>query len=440
MVNLFSSFSKIKRQKIAVIGDLVLDTYTVGKAKRISPEAPVAVLHVNHEEHKAGMAGNVALNLISLGSDVVIIGRVGCDPNGEVLIKQLTEEGIATHGIIAQAGFPTPVKNRIIADAQQLVRVDHEMIVQLPEQYEQAVIESLPKLLEGVQLIAISDYGKGFITKALMSAVIEFGKERNIPVIVDPKGVDFSKYLGADIVKPNLSELYAAANLSSDSTIDQAAERVLEVTQAKTLMVTRSEYGISLFYQGGKREDYTVRAREVKDVTGAGDTVLAMLSCALASSLSIADGARLSNIAAGIAIERFGCARITLSELARRLLGENAGNKIFDEEHFFALQEALRGRRFTILALTTADGFSTQLFTTIRQLAQRENWDLLVYIRDLEPNPEVIDLLVSLHDVDYIMINSGSLRHLTRLISPEEVFMFDELQSRRLQPDEVSQL
>jgi D-beta-D-heptose 7-phosphate kinase/D-beta-D-heptose 1-phosphate adenosyltransferase len=426
MVSLFSSFSKIKKQKIAVIGDLVLDTYTVGKAKRISPEAPVAILNVIHEEHRPGMAGNVALNLISMGADVITISRVGNDGSGELLVKKLSEEGINTHGIVVHQGFPTPVKNRIIADSQQIVRVDHEITTSLPELLEQQVIDSLPDLLENVRLIAVSDYGKGFITRTLMGAVIEFAQQKKIPVIVDPKGVDFSKYTGADVIKPNLSEVYAAANLPTDTPIEQAAARVLEATQTKVLMVTRSEAGISLFYREGKREDFPVRVREVKDVTGAGDTVLAMLTCALANGLTISEGTQLSNIAAGIAIERFGCARITLSELARRLLSDDIGNKVFDEEHLFALQEALRGRRFALLALSTEETLSTHLFSTIRQLAQRENWDLLVYLRDVEPRVEFIDLLASLHDVDYIIVKSDSIRHLCKLITPEEIYILED--------------
>jgi D-beta-D-heptose 7-phosphate kinase/D-beta-D-heptose 1-phosphate adenosyltransferase len=432
MVSLFGSFSRIKKQKIMVIGDLVLDTYTIGKAKRISPEAPVAVLHVNHEEHRPGMAGNVALNLISMGAEVVIIGRVGNDAQGKLLVENLSIEGIDTSGIISQQGFPTPIKNRVIANNQQIVRVDYEQTLPLPELLEQQVIESLPALLEGVSLIAVSDYGKGFVTRTLMSSVIEIAKQRKIPVVVDPKGVDFTKYSGADVVKPNLSEVFAAANLPPDSSIDLAAERVLQAANCKALMVTRSEAGISLFYPEKKREDFPVRIQEVKDVTGAGDTVLAMLTCSLANGLSLAEGSQLSNIAAGIAIERFGCARVTLSDLARRLLRDDIDNKVFDEEHLFALQEALKGRRYVLLGLSSSEGFTTQTFSAIRKLAQKDNWDLLVYVNDVEPDAEVIDVLASLHDVDYIIVKSEGLRHLCKLISPDEIYEIRDQQLRRV--------
>ena len=428
MVNLFSSFSKIQKQKIMVLGDFVLDTYTIGKVRRISPEAPVAVLHVNHEEHRPGMAGNVALNLVSMGAEVLTVGRVGQDESGETLINALSMEGIDTKGIIIHPGFTTPVKNRIIADNQQIVRVDHEQVLPLPEMVEQKVIDTLPELLEDVQLIAVSDYGKGFVTRTLLSAVVEMAQQKKIPVVVDPKGVDFTKYSGADIVKPNLLEVYTAANLPLDASLDLAAQKVLKSTNANVLMVTRSEDGISLFYKDGTRKDFHVRVQEVKDVTGAGDTVLAMLTCALANGLTIEEGAQLSNVAAGIAIERFGCARITLSELARRLLSEDSDNKVFDEEHLFALQEALKGRRYVLLGISSSEGFTTQAFSAIRQLAQSQNWDLLVYVKDIEPCADFIEVLASLHDVDYIIVKSDSLRHLCKLITPEEIYEFKEQQ------------
>lgn len=425
MVNLFGSFSKIKSQKIMVVGDLMLDSYTVGKVRRISPEAPVAVLQVQREEHRPGGAGNVALNLISMGAEVLAVGRTGADDSGEILVKALEHEGILTTGIVTQQGFQTPVKNRIIANNQQIVRVDHEQILPLHELLEQQVIESLPNLMEGVSLVAISDYGKGFVTRTLIGAVVEEAKKKGILVIADPKGVDFTKYRGAHVVKPNLSETYAAANLPPEASLELAATRVLEVSEAEVLMVTRSEAGISLFHKDGKREDFPVHIREVNDVTGAGDTVLAMLSTAMSNNLSVGEATQLSNVAAGIAIERFGCARITLSDLARQLLEDDVGNKVFDEEHLFALQEALRGRRYCLLGLSSHQELTTKFFHTIRKLARRENWDLLVYIRDVEPQEPFVEALASLHDVDYIIIKSHSLEHLCKLMTPDEVYTIE---------------
>lgn len=419
---LTGTFSRLGRSKVMVIGDFLLDTYTVGKARRISPEAPVAVLQVQREEHRPGGAGNVVLNLISMGCEVIAVGRIGGDNAGDLLLKVLGEEKTAVDGMVVQKGYPTPVKNRIIADNQQIVRVDHEQIVSIPELLEQQVVEALPRLLEGVAVVAISDYGKGFLSRTLLAALIERCRKLNIPVIADPKGMDFAKYGGATIIKPNLSEAYAAAGLPSDAPLEQVAAKVLQLSRSDVLMITRSEAGLSLFYKDGRREDFPVRVREVKDVTGAGDTVLAMLTCALANGLSVAEAAQLSNVAAGIAIERFGCARVSLSELARRLLEHDVVNKVFDEEHLFALQQALHGRQFALLGISGAQGLTTGIFSSIRQLAQRVNWDLLVYVKDREPEHEFVNLLASLHDVDFILVKGESLRSLCQRISPDEVY------------------
>lgn len=421
MVKLVSAFSKILPQKILLAGDLLLDTYTIGKVGRISPEAPVPVLHVKKEENRPGGSGNAALNLVSMGADVIILGRVGADKSGEQLIQSLRNEKIDVRGILEQKGFPTPVKNRVIANNQQIVRIDYEETTPIPLDLEKRAIALLPELLEGVKIVAISDYGKGFLTLGLLKALIEHAKERNIPVIVDPKGYDFSKYRGATIIKPNLSEVYAAANLTQEAPLELAAERVLKTVEADVLMVTRSEEGISLFHKNGSREDFPVQIREVKDVTGAGDTVLAMLTCALASGLSIGDAAQLSNIAAGIAIEHFGCARITLSQLARRLLQDNVQNKVFDEDHLFVLQEALRATKYAVLEISGALGLTSEIYKKIREMKKVPNRDLVVHIHDAKPDEEFVSLISSLNEVDFILLERNTINKLCSTHNPELV-------------------
>lgn len=424
MVRLTGTFSRLGRDKVLVIGDILLDSYTIGKARRISPEAPVAIVHVQKEEHRLGGAGNVLLNLVSMGCDVVAVGRVGNDLAGERLLRAFEEEEIDRRGILTQSGYSTPIKNRIIADNQQIVRVDHEQIVPLPVELQQRVLEILPTLLTGVKVIAISDYGKGFLSRELLRAIIDIGRERSIPVIADPKGVEFAKYAHSTILKPNLSEAYAAAGLPREAPLEQVASRVLQLSQSDMLMVTRSEEGISLFYRDGQRQDFPVRAREVKDVTGAGDTVLAMLACAMANGLSVSEAIQLSNVAAGIAIERVGCARVSLSDLARRLLEQDVVNKVFDQEHLFALQQALNGRKFALLGLSGEKGLSAKLFSSLRELGLRLDWDLLVYVKDKQPDEEFVNMLASLHEVDFILIHGESLRSLCSRIAPDEVYEF----------------
>lgn len=422
MVRLAGTISRLGSRKVLVIGDLMLDTYTIGKARRISPEAPVAVVQVLREENRPGGAGNVILNLASMGAQVVAVGRIGNDAPGEILRNALIAENVDVRGLIVQANVFTPVKNRIIAENQQIVRVDHEQITSIPEMLEQQVIEMLPSLLNGVAVVAISDYGKGFLSRTLLSSIIEQAKALGIPVIADPKGLDFSKYSGVTVIKPNLSEAYAAAGMLPDADLGNVAEKVLQMAQAKVLMVTRSEAGISIFHRTGERQDFPVKAREVKDVTGAGDTVLAMLTFAIANGLTIEEAVQLSNVAAGLAIERFGCARITLSDLARRLLEYDVINKVFDDEHLFALKEALRGRKYSILGISGAEGMTSSVFTSIHKLGQNPECDLLMYLLDAKPDAEFINLLASLQDVKFIIIQSENLCSLFEEIQPDEIF------------------
>lgn len=424
MVRLTGVFSQIAPRKVMVIGDFLLDTYTIGKARRISPEAPVAVVHVQREERRPGGAGNVALNLVSLGAQVVAVGRMGADYAGDMLRQTLLAEGIGTDGIYVQAEYPTPVKNRILAENQQIVRVDYESVTPISTELEQSVLDALPLLLEGVEVVAISDYGKGFLSRKVLSDVISLARQRGIPVIADPKGIDFGKYSGSTVIKPNLGEAYAAANLLPDAPLEHVAERVLQLSQADSLMVTRSEAGISIFHQDGSRHDFPVRVREVKDVTGAGDTVLAMLTCAMANGLPITTASQLANVAAGIAIERFGCARVSLSDLARRLLEEDVANKIFDDEHLFALQEVLRDREFVLLSINSLTGLTPAVFKAIHQLAQQKDRDLVLYICDPDPDPECVTLLASLREVDFILLKGENVRKLCHKMAPRGVYSF----------------
>lgn len=417
--------SRIAPGKVLVAGDFLLDTYTIGKVSRISPEAPVAVLNVNREEHRPGGAGNVVLNLLALGMQVKAVGRVGADNSGHLLRQALRCDGVDVSLLVEQSGHPTPVKNRIIAENQQLVRVDREETSVLSQELEEHLISSLGDALEGVKIIAISDYGKGFFSPRLLSTLITEGRARGIPVIVDPKGVDFSKYSGATIIKPNLAEAWAASGLPVDSSLEKVAERVLALANADVLMITRSEDGISLFFRSGRREDFPVQVREIKDVTGAGDTVLAILACALASGLTISEATQLSNVAAGIAVERFGCAQISIADLAQRFLEFDVGNKIFDEEHLFALQHALTGKQLAVVGLDSADGLSAATFAHLRKLSAREGWAVLVYLRDTELNPDLVELLISLRDVAFIVLRSDSLKHLCASIEPDEVFVVE---------------
>lgn len=425
MVKLASSLSRLGPAKVVVMGDILLDTYTIGKASRISPEAPVAIVHAQREDSLPGGAGNTALNLISLGAEVSLVGRIGADEAGIILKKALNDEGICTDWIVTEKNYRTPVKNRIIAENQQIVRVDHEQIVSLSENVEQFLIDALPRIIGNAKTVAISDYGKGFLTSSLLQAIIQYANDNGIIVITDPKGNDFSKYAGTTIIKPNLGEAYTAANLTHQAQLEHVAQKILQITKAQILMITRSEAGIALFDAQGVRQDFPVHAKEVKDVTGAGDTVLAMLTHALANELSYQEAAELCNVAAGIAIEHLGCARITLADLAQRLLDKNFNQKIFDQEHIFVLQKVLNPKTFTLMVISQLEFLSSTLFQAIKGLTQSRN-KLLIYIADSNPNEETLEMLASLKEVSFILIHTDHLKDACQELDPIETYYFDK--------------
>lgn len=436
MAKLAKTFSHFRPFKVLVLGDFMLDTYTTGRVKRISPEAPVPVMEVLKQESRPGGAGNVVLNLTTLGATVYAVGRIGNDAEGIELKKCLFQAD--THSLLVEPNYKTPVKNRLIADSQQLIRVDFETITPLKLELEEAIVQRLEKLIPQVDIVALSDYGKGFLTNRLIQEAIGIAKKANIPSIVDPKGSDFFKYRGATVLKPNLSEAYAAAKSPSHATLDEVAKELRSL--ADTLLITRSEAGISIFNTDGKRFDFPVRSKEVKDVTGAGDTVLSMICLGLANGLDIQLAAQLANIAAGLSIERLGCVQITLSELAERLLEIDSDTKIFDESHTYALRQVLKGKKYSLLVLEKGQVMSNGLFRTIRQLASKEGEELIVYVRDTEPNDELIHLLSSLHEIDYIILQTESLKNLCSAIHPHEVYLLDQDRPIRLAQDLLSSL
>ncbi len=301
-------------KKVLVAGDFFLDAYTIGKASRLSPEAPVPVVLVEREEFKAGGAGNVCLNLKTQGVRVKAFGRVGDDEKGEILRGTLQNESIETAALFSHKGYKTAVKHRIIAGYQQIVRIDYEKIT--PYLSNGVCFD---ELFFDVGVLAISDYGKGFLSPSLLQQLIKEAKERSIPVISDPKGRDFTLYSGSTIIKPNEGEAYEAAGLDRGSALEKVADLLFKQVNMDILMITRSDKGISLFFKEGGRQDFPVVAHQVRDVTGAGDTVLATLAASFLKGLSIEEAVMRSNAAASLVIERLGCATVTNDEIEERM-------------------------------------------------------------------------------------------------------------------------
>lgn len=427
MVKLIASFSRLKSAHVLVVGDFMLDIYTAGSVQRISPEAPVPILHVKSTQYLPGGAGNVVLNLIALGAKVTCVGRIGADLEGQKLKALLEKEGVDTSGLFTQIEARTPVKNRLIAGSQQLMRVDDETVISIDKEVREKAISFIKNHLDSIEVIAISDYGKGFLSKQLLKSLIKEGNEQNIPILVDPKGDDFSRYKYATMVKPNLKEAIEAAKLGSEATLDEVGQELVKKIETEQVIITRSEEGITLFDQKNKRFDFPVKSREVIDVTGAGDTVLAVTTMSYAADLDLSEGLHLANVAASIAIERLGCVRVSLADIAERLLETDVINKVFDERHLFALEQALKNKKFTILGLSTEEEVSASFLTKIQGLASsHEGEKFMVYLVDDKPNEHFVSLLSSLHDVDYIVLHSDSLSNLCERIHPAHVYMFEE--------------
>ena len=404
MVALFKALSSIEPKLILVVGDLIVDRYIFGRSKRISPEAPVPIVLVDHEETRAGGAGNVALNLVSMGTRPRVVGRVGDDAAGRQLIASLEQEGVDASGIFEEKGFSTPAKTRVIASAQQLVRVDYESCSPLTAACERMILAALPSLFEGVQLVAISDYAKGTLSDALLRAVIDAARSRSIPCITDPKGTNFRKYAGSTIVKPNVSETISAAPQGTSS-LEEAAAAILRDLDVGCLMVTRSEEGISLFYPDGRHDQFPVPVKkEVRDVTGAGDTVLAMLSAAYASGLSMEQSIALSNVAASCAVDRVGCARVSLQDIASQLIAQNPSGKVCSSESFFGLLAAMPREQLLMVRIPCTKTLSSQQLLQLSDISSVHPGRRVIACFEEEViDPRLLKLVASLEQTHLVV-------------------------------------
>ncbi|MDN3504876.1 MAG: D-glycero-beta-D-manno-heptose-7-phosphate kinase [Rhabdochlamydiaceae bacterium] len=424
---LASAFKKLSSIHVLVVGDFMLDHYTIGKIERISPEAPVPIMQISGESCRPGGAGNVALNLAALGAQVSLLGMIGHDDYGQKLVDSIDTSQINRETLFQEDSLSTIVKKRLIAGSQQLMRLDYEKIEVLSEKQEQIVIDSLTQKTN-VDVVAISDYNKGFLTPNILKAVIHWASQNSIPVLVDPKGDDFSKYRGATLIKPNLKEAYLASKLGKDSSIDDVAEALINQAQLKSLVITRSEKGISLFNKGEIRADFPVVAQEVMDVTGAGDTVLAVLCFAVGNGLNLSEAIELANMASGLAIGRLGCAHITLSEIAARLLEIRTDNKIFEESHLFPLIQALKTEEYVICVVEDSHSISLNMLHHLKELKKvHNNAYIVLYMDESDSSKEVASTLSSFNEVDFVILKKEGLSHLLATLYPKAVvFLKDD--------------
>jgi len=330
------------RARVLVAGDVMLDRYLFGATGRISPEAPVPVVHVRKAEDRPGGAANVAVNLAALGTRTLLLGLVGEDDEAAVLERLVSHHGIECR-FSRSAGRPTITKTRVQSRGQQLIRLDREELA--VAEPARAIVEALVAALNEVDAVVLSDYGKGALAQA--AELIKACRDAGLPVLVDPKGTDFERYRGASLLTPNQSEFEAVAGaISSDAELIERADRMVRDLDLEAIVVTRSEKGMLVVQADGEPVLLTTQAREVFDVTGAGDTVIATLAGALASGSELRDAAALANLAAGLVVRKIGVASVTPSELQVALHRRGQGGRgLVSESELLSRVEEARARR-----------------------------------------------------------------------------------------------
>ncbi|MDY6989560.1 MAG: D-glycero-beta-D-manno-heptose-7-phosphate kinase [Thermodesulfobacteriota bacterium] len=307
--------------RILVIGDLMIDEYLWGEVDRISPEAPVQVVSVLRDSTTLGGAGNVANNLVALGAQVAVAGIIGAGDKADSMIKMFTELGVDTTGLIQDPGRPTTRKTRIIGGHQHVLRIDRETRQEISEGQAEQVAQFVRDRIHQFDICLLSDYGKGLLTQTLLRQVLAEARKKGRPVIVDPKGLDFKKYAGATLITPNKKEASLATGIEmvDHESLMAAGKALLSEIPTQQVLITCGKDGMVLFEDGKVPYRIAANVRQVFDVSGAGDTVLAVLGLALASGTSLEEAAAVANVAAGVVVGKVGTASVSAEELTKAL-------------------------------------------------------------------------------------------------------------------------
>jgi D-glycero-beta-D-manno-heptose-7-phosphate kinase len=320
-------FDAFRGKHVLVVGDVMLDEFVRGDVTRVSPEAPVPVVDMRERFMSPGGAGNAAANVVSFGGRATVVGLVGQDRVGGMLREALAARGIDTHALVASGARVTTHKLRVIAHTQQIVRVDSETRDALSLELEGELVAAIERVMRDADAVLVSDYAKGVVTNVVARAAIASAAKKRVPVVVDPKGRDYSKYTGATVITPNVLELETVSGVhteNADGAIVEAGRKLLESHTGTSLLVTRGARGMTLLERGTEPLHLPTLARAVYDVTGAGDTVVGTLVLALAGSVSMADALTLASHAARIAVSKVGTAAVSADELLDALQSADA--------------------------------------------------------------------------------------------------------------------
>lgn len=343
----------LKNVRLLVVGDLMLDKYIWGKTSRISPEAPVQVVEVERDELRLGGAGNVVNNLLALGCQVFVGSVVGADEDGQKLLSLLMRTGVDVAGVQQSPQRTTSRKTRVLASHQQMLRIDREHTGNIDAAEQEALLAYVASQLSQVQAVILSDYLKGVLAPELLAQIIKSCRQQQVPVIVDPKGADFSRYHGATLLTPNRREAEVAAGMtiSDQASLLQVGSSLQKDLELEALVLTRSEEGMSVFAADGEVMHLPTDAREVFDVSGAGDTVVAVIGAALGGGLALNEAARLANQAAGIVVGKLGTSTVSPTEVLNDFTRRHspAEGKILPRKELTTLLDPLRRAGKTIV-------------------------------------------------------------------------------------------
>lgn len=443
-----SILGKYKRLKFLVVGDVMLDHYIQADVERTSPEAPVIVASVQSEHYIPGGAANVAANLKAMGANVLLAGIIGNDKSGDVLSSLLEEKGIGINILLTDPDRSTTLKTRIMARGQQILRIDREVKTPVGEKFIIQLKNFLRRNAGGINGIIISDYAKGLCTKELLEPVIEFAKRHGITTVCDPKGNDFSKYRGVDILTPNFREVQEATNLSikDNKTLERAAQKLIRITGSKAVVVTRGAEGVSLFINRKPPIHIPTHAQEVYDVTGAGDTFISHFSLAHLAGLPYRQAAHIANFASAIVVGKLGVAVVSPEELVSFIRTETFGTKIKTLEELVEIIKGLKAGGKKVI-------FTNGCFDLIHighikflQEARSLGDCLIVGIntdasvrkvkgpgRPLIGENERADLLAALHWVDYVVLfDETTPEPMLRALKPDIL-----VKGKNLRPEEI---
>jgi len=425
-----------KHPHILVIGDLMIDHYLWGGCERISPEAPVQVVDIARETTVLGGAGNVINNLVALGAQVSVAGVIGDDDNGKELLSMLSSIGVSSKGLILKHGRKTSKKSRVIASNQQILRYDNESKEAIDKMCERSIVSYVIDVIDGCDIIILSDYGKGVITDAVAGGVIAAAKAASKKVLVDPKGKDYRKYRGAYLLTPNKKEASEATGIviNDEKSLQKALVSLKENCSLECSMITLSEDGIAIYDRSMRR--FPTVAKEVYDVTGAGDTVIASLSFALSCGYTIDEAAPFANHAAAVVVGKIGSATVTLGEIEEyesSLHQSTSDMHIKTKEEIYTLAERLKKEGKKVVF--TNGCFDILHVGHVKYLQEAKSYgDVLIVglnsdssVRELKGPTRPVNteadrayILAALESVDYVVVFSEETPHdLIKNIAPD---------------------